>query len=539
MRYTMRKTALLTALSLLVSYQPVFGPSLAAEKAVPPYLTSATYFSNDWPINFWNSESRFLEEELKQISQDGFNSIILVLPWREFQPDVKQPGQFNTYPMEKLDRIMKAADELGLWVTVRLGYTWDYYEVQSPLYRYEDLLKDPATRDAWLTYAATLYETLSGYPNFYGGFITWEDFWNFTENSLSLEKEAARKKAAACGYTDYLKDHYTLGEIEERYGESFSSYREIYLPKKQHLSVSLFYEFYDDFLNNLLEDTQKVFPDLSMEVRLDQDPYYTEDGQLVYYNHNATYSSGSSPFVSAMTSVAMGQVNQGETIEAQEGVQALNSYLNQVTSQTLGKKLYIEQFLYMDTTPEFSHNAQVLPEQVPSYILGMAPVLQTYSMGYGLWVYRNYGNNQLYNPQFALGLSGWSGDQNASVVDYEGSPAAKMERGQTLRQTFRSSMRNRSYTQAYVKFRAIAKEPCDLTITLGRVTKTVKVDGDQVFDLDFGKVSAGSISFQAQGVLYLDDVNVYTEVQDARLYDMNGNPLDCIPAVRQLNAILN
>ena len=40
------------------------------------YLKSATYYSDEWVINFWNSESNHMEEELKQIAEDGFNSII-------------------------------------------------------------------------------------------------------------------------------------------------------------------------------------------------------------------------------------------------------------------------------------------------------------------------------------------------------------------------------------------------------------------------------------------------------------------------------
>lgn len=46
------------------------------------YLKSATYYSDDWVINFWNSESRHMDQELARIARDGFNNIILVVPWR-------------------------------------------------------------------------------------------------------------------------------------------------------------------------------------------------------------------------------------------------------------------------------------------------------------------------------------------------------------------------------------------------------------------------------------------------------------------------
>ena len=90
------------------------------------YLKSATYYSDDWVINFWNSESSHMDEELKQIREDGFNSIILVVPWREFQPSMA-PEHYNDYAWEKFDRVMKAAKAQDLKVMLRVGYTWDYY----------------------------------------------------------------------------------------------------------------------------------------------------------------------------------------------------------------------------------------------------------------------------------------------------------------------------------------------------------------------------------------------------------------------------
>ncbi len=36
------------------------------------YLKSATYYSDDWVVNFWNSESAHMEQELAQIAADGF-----------------------------------------------------------------------------------------------------------------------------------------------------------------------------------------------------------------------------------------------------------------------------------------------------------------------------------------------------------------------------------------------------------------------------------------------------------------------------------
>ena len=60
----------------------------AAEKSA--YLKSVTYFGDEWPINYWGSEDENMSSNFAKIKEDGFNSIILVIPWREFQPETEK-----------------------------------------------------------------------------------------------------------------------------------------------------------------------------------------------------------------------------------------------------------------------------------------------------------------------------------------------------------------------------------------------------------------------------------------------------------------
>ena len=113
------------------------------------HLRSATYYSDDWVINFWNSESVHMEEELARIAADGFNSIILAVPWREFQPETA-PVMYEEYAWKKLGHVMEAAGKQGLGVILRVGYTWDYASPESALSRYEGLLYDPQLKAAWI-----------------------------------------------------------------------------------------------------------------------------------------------------------------------------------------------------------------------------------------------------------------------------------------------------------------------------------------------------------------------------------------------------
>ena len=91
------KVRVIAAALALSAFAFTTGFARAAEYAAGTagYLKSATYYSDDWVINFWNSESKNMDAELAQIAEDGFNSIILVIPWREFQPGTN-PITYNT-----------------------------------------------------------------------------------------------------------------------------------------------------------------------------------------------------------------------------------------------------------------------------------------------------------------------------------------------------------------------------------------------------------------------------------------------------------
>ena len=504
-------------------------------KEKPEKLISATYCSDAWAVNFWNTESNNMQEELAQIRADGFNSIILVVPWREFQPSTS-PVSYNPYAWEKLHRVMAAAREQDLWVMLRVGYTWDYYDNSSVLPRFEGLLyENGGTKDAWLAYVRKLYDETSGYPNFYGGFITWEDFWNFTDKAGKQGTNSAGL-AAEIGYQTYLQEHYTLEEINRIYQTDFRSYDKIYLPLREDYAYKLFYEYYDDFLNQLLAGSQLVFPELSLEVRLDLDPVTDEDGSgMVGVGHHGTFGCGDSPYATAMYSVSMGQ-EPGHSITSREAVEEMERQLATATAAAGGKKIYLDQFLYMDETEEFAHNTQLYKEEREQFLVDSIPVLNSMTMGYGIWTYRNYTDNIIYNSQFALGAERWVMTGSCNVINRNGNMAASFSGKQgSISQTIYSRLTG-SVTPVKVRFYAASEKPVDLTVTIGGVSKSLLIHGEQEIVLDFNRLNPDHIKFSAGGELILDNINVYSYEQDGQLYDLDGNELSCMASMRILNA---
>lgn len=522
----------------------IFAACLSSHAAVsekpPSYLKSVTYVSDAWVINFWNTESDHMDAELAQIAADGFNSIILAIPWREFQPKTS-PAAYNQYAFDKLDRVMRAAQDHGLWVELRVSYTWDYYEEEESRLRFRRMLGDSVLEHAWLDYVKKLYETASGYPNFHGGFITWEDFWNYMEDSTHFGTGTESKmEAERIGFTDYLKEYYTLEEVMEYYKpvKPFTSFQDVYMPQKTSPAYKLLFEFYDDYLIGLLHDAQQVFPNLSMEVRLDVDPVSGKDGGTVGAHHFRTFPCGKSDYTSLMYSVAMGQENKGERISAARALAAMDSQLNVVKTYNGGKPIYIEQLLYTDSTEEFSHNAQLEESEVNLFLISLPDILRKYTNGYGVWSYWNYTNNPLYNSQFALDGRGWE-TSRAKAVDRNGSRQMQIARSGRIEQTVGSRIDGKLTHRNHVRFTADSDAPATLFVTLGNVTKEVQVNGKKQYDLDFGRLSYDKVEFRAGEEVYVDNIHVYNFVQDGRLHDLENNELSCMEAIRTLNASIN
>lgn len=525
-------TAAVVALSLTVS-------GIRSE-AAPSYLKAATYVSDAWVSNFWNSESGHMDEELAQIAADGFNSIVLVVPWREFQPGVL-PVSYNRYAFQKLDKVMNAANAHGLMVELRVGYVWDYYNDDVVTGRFRDLLKDPSTRAAWLAYAKQIYRTASAHSNFYGGFMTWEDFWNYVEDAANLGKGAnSRNAAKECGYQTWLKKHYSLKQVNEYYqpAEKFTSYDNVYIPARKEYAYKLFYEFYDDFLNDLLEDTQKVFPNLSMEVRLDVDPVDAQDGNgQVGASHYGTFPCADAGYTSLMYSVSMGH-GFGDVFSTREAIKTMNEQLSLVRANNGGKPVFIDQLLYMDATEGFEQNARLAESHRGAFLTGIPDTLRAHTNGYAVWTYRNYTNNPVYNHQFALGTRGWN-VTNGSVMERNGSSQLLLQSGGSLAQKVGHRIGGRTTHDGHVRFTADSDEPAVLTVKLGSMSQTVEVNGPKQYDLNLGRKGFYEVSFETDGDVYLDNIHVYNFVQDGQLRDIDGNELSCMGAMRTLNASMN
>ena len=508
--------------------------ALGAEALPKAPVKGVTYAGREWVINFWSTETEYLEEDLRQIREDGFNTIILCVPWREFQPYLSN-SFFNDYAITKLQEICREAEEQGLSVMLRLGYSWDYYDNFDVLARYERLIWDDTYLDAWKAYAKKIYETVSSYASYQGAFLTWEDFWNFVDKEKTLPGTYnGRKLAEDMGFRDYVLSHYDRETLLELYGEEDLA-EDPEFPAPDSPAYKLFFEWYDQWLNELLQETQEVFPGLSMECRLDQDPYPLPDGSLAGYNHSATFPCGSAAYSSVMLSASMGYP-EGMELNAADTA-AMSAHLLSNSAAYGGKPVFVDQFLYMETTPGYEQLPYLPEEQVNDYLTRMGDVFRRQTIGYGIWTYRDYADSVIYNPEFGLKLKGWDTMGTVSVTEQDGSLMAKLSQGASLSQDL--SYRNYlSEDKVMFEARVIAESPTTLTVTVGGISRKVTVQGDSLLELEFPGKSGEKIQIRAGGQVLLDNIKLYSHLTEGGIYELHGEPGPYLEGIRACNAAI-
>ncbi|MBR3009002.1 MAG: hypothetical protein IKH70_10430, partial [Stomatobaculum sp.] len=261
--------------------------------------------------------------------------------------------------------------------------------------------------------------------------------------------------------------------------------------------------------------------------------------------HNVTFPAGNASYTCCMYSSAMGY-SAGTVISAEQGIGKAWDILGELREDA-GKPVFIDQFLYTDNTPEFSHNARLREEQIPEYITGMAPVIRKAGKGYAVWTYRDYADNVVTNGQFAQGRKGWrlyGGD----IVMEDGNAMLYLEKGDAAEQNLANQFTVLP-DEDYVDFRAepvlsaeqetAAAQGALLEISTGSAVKQIRVDHAGLFRVSMGKSNSTELMIRClEGTVRIDDVKVYSFVTEGGIYHMDGTPGPYLEAVRTLNRLL-
>jgi Domain of unknown function (DUF4915) len=371
------------------------------------YYAGAYYFSDAWPLNFWNNfQIDKTRRELRKYKELGFNTVFIVIPWAGFHPDPGKKILNNDY-IERARDFYSVCQQLKVKVVARISYGHCICDesIVEPSQRVHDLLTNVSIYDNWLYYIHELQQ-LGRYSSAKLFFLCWEDFWHTLAGFQKTDIEHRLDLAKLIGYQKYIQFSYSLDEYNQlrtSSGNSFNSFQDIPIPTNDVPQHRCYLEFMNWRIRIIFDDCKVQLQPLTMEVRVDMDPYTDPEGTLQWFQHDK-YEDIGLPILTYWAPF-MGAQNKGESLTAEEAIVNLNSMIDRYK----GIEQIVNQFNFVDRTPEFQGiHAQILEDEIETFLSRSAEILATRCLGFGLWAIRDYHQNLLYNANFSLATEGWS-----------------------------------------------------------------------------------------------------------------------------------
>ncbi len=509
------------------------------------YVKGVHYWGNSWALMFWNSfEINKIDYDFKKIKKDGFNAVILAIPWGEFQPSLN-PVKFNNFAIKRLKLLMHKALKYNLKVILRVSYAWDFYPDVTPALneRFLKIFYNSQMLNSWCLYLKKIYTIANKYPNFLSGFLTWEDFLYF----FKFTKGNRVKNAHLVGFTNFLKNRYSLKYVSKVYGFKFHSWQNVFIPRSEDPGFNLFLEYWDYLLiNRILHYGKKYFPKLSMEIRIDKDPIYSKNHKISFwYDHIQQYKAPLDTFA-IYYSPAWGAKNRWDYELPDKTLKRFQIMLKEVKSKISNKNIFIDQFNFYDDSPPSIGKTIIHPGFLSQFLEKSCYLLRKYTTGYALWTYKDYEGSMVFNGFFEVGEKGWNIKGKAKVLKINNDNMIKLFSNSTINQYISKTRTNVGWFYFYKKinlcFTAFSdKNNSLLEVGVNKeIRKKILVNyKKKQYCFKFPYQPDYNLYFHSKrGNVILDDVRLFGCVQKQLLYSTDYQPECLLNDIRKLNRCL-
>ncbi len=514
-------------------------------KPEPLFIKSAHYFSSAWPITFWQDfEEDDVAGELEQIKSDGFNTIVLVVPWRGFETNFEHiTTTSNSFLYNRLTFILDAIVAQDMKYILRVGFP--HFHMQDKFtYALEQCIgmyTDPKMQKQWTDYLENINQAAQPFQQASAGIIvSWEDFWCPHSLFPKWSEDERLEMAQAMGYGDWLKQQ-NPNTVKVLLQQSDVRYNQVKVPQPADFSYVLYLDFIDQmFAQYVLNPAQTTFPNAAMEIRVDklpikQNEQYTWIGHDLHLDEDNLRGTYWAPF--------WGAENKGELISAEQALKTLEYLLRTVSNDGKNINHVLEQFNFSDNTIHYPNNANIKPDEIDDFLLGAAPLLKKYSRGYGVWAYRDYHDNAILNGSFEMGVDGWHAEGLVEIENHQQDQSLLMQAGSSITQKFLADKRFKLLVEYQdVSVCLIANKKALLEI---KVDGVVLQEWHVLPDQNCIQISAEPFklrvpllfSIKAQSEVLIDEIKLFGFTQELGLYDSEGQPAQYIKAYRKLNSL--
>lgn len=500
-----------------------------ARRDWPRVVRAAHYFSDGWPLDSLTvMRMPGLRSELKQLRSDGFNTIILVVPWRGFQ-NSQSPVSYDDFYQRQLQLVLAEAERARLQVLLRVAFA--HQVLRGPavgsIRAAQGVLTDASMEAAWLDYHERLSAIVRANSCCIGAFVSWEEFWQTFTHWQRLPPGERRQFARSSGFLDYLESKSVNG---------MDAVPELQGPGHEH-----FHGFMNHRIRSLFERARERFPLLGIEYRADRDPLVTAHG--TQWLENDPFSDWE-PARFSYWAPFMGAQNEGEAIPALEALESLHTMLRKSSDEGRRTGQVLEQFNFIDDTPKYAGvHAQIADGEMARFLRGAVPLLRRYTSGYGLWAPRDYRCNMLFNTAFLDRGRAWE----LSAGEFLTCGGALLPAAAMLTQRIEPRIawvpKAHPFSEVRLRLQYCGKQRPQLRAQLNEggwreLTCSEPGVAEATLPVDFDTIVDGGLRFELAndgGSVELQRVHLYDQVYSAGVRDVDGSPGRFLRDVRTFN----
>lgn len=512
-----------------------------------PPLVAAHYFGRQWPKNFIAGFRReHVDADFAALRADGFNAVVLLVSWGDFQPVFEPCCQYDERAFERLGFLIDRAEAAGLEVLLRVGYGWYFHPDGGDVFeRIHRVMNDATARQAFFALLDRLASEFGSRPHLRMSFLSWEDLW------LRRIDEAARP--------DYVAFLSSLAADDPLRAELPADGQ---LPAADGPHAAVFHRYWDWLLTErLMREASTRLSPLSLEARIDRDPLpiIRPDGGTDYrwLGHETSYRPPGADVMTLYWAPYWGAENRGETLDAERAATLFSALLAEARQHSGGRPLFVDQLNVVDNTLGHDHNAVLATGALPEFMRRAGCALKANgALGYGYWTVHDYAESPLYNPAFGYGLDGWqlrtadgdgAGDASARLIaNALGDNRLDLRAGDRLSQIIpagRGRLPDRN--------RPLASQVCIVAHSDSGARLSADAGGPAV-GLELAPGHAGEACADiapvpgedrltlnltlTDGALMLGNVLLFDHVQTGGVYGRDGQPLALRDPLRTLNA---
>jgi len=530
-----------TLLPLLLALQGCTNRSGSDFQWDPPdfRVKGTYYFQPRAAINnfWWSFDLGQCKRDFTRLREDGFNTIILMIPWGGFQTTVN-PITYNERSFADLDRILNLAESFDLKVVLRVG---SHERIPNDAGGHNWLAATLLTDDEeWAAYR-DLFRELAARTKSYSNLLFY--FWTFEDTGYTPDLWLHRYQENLQAFQEWLRRR-PLWWWNLIWWEENSSYEAIEPPNQNSpplkpMKLRSFLEFSDELLASRLADpctaTREGNPQAVVSFQPRAEINWEHDYSLQFelppcYSFVTTWFS---PYQSYLFG------DKEKKLDGARTASYVPLHLERTEELSGGLPVFIDQFNFQHFGGHPNEGALSSENEQLEFIENALPTLLEDSLGYALWNYQDYYLNVITNGAFRLGLQEWERPPGNKLVQLKSLPSshqdvAEIAPGGFLRQSM-SVYAGKEYTLD-VQARAAdgptrlhilihflgTNQFLDTSIPLGPVVKSfrlkVPVPKNSV------QLTATFLPREAGQAAQLQEILFYPWIDTGGIYDVEDNP---------------